>query len=111
MQAINALSEGHPLNADPGRPWPYRVLIGYRGLGLRKIIGTRAVYVRATSEPEARMAAFREAQGMMPMTKDGKALKVSRIVSSRPLDKHDCYNPSAPELPPASDRQSRSDEA
>ncbi len=95
MQSIKTLSEGHPLNANPSRPWPYRVLIGYRGLGLGKIIGTRAVYVRATSEQEARMTAFREAQGMIPMAKDGKALKISRIVNSRPLDKHDCYNYSA----------------
>lgn len=83
------LSPNHPLLADPSRPWPYKVLVGYRAMGNRKIIATRAVYVRAKSEEQARLVGIREARSMIPMVKDGKKLKASRIVSSRPLDESD----------------------
>lgn len=83
------LSANHPLLTDPSRPWPYLVRIGYRAPGNRKIVASRAVYVRATSEDSARLVGFREARGMLPMVQDGQRLKASRIVSSRPLDKSD----------------------
>lgn len=85
----HVLSENHPLRTDPMRPWPYAVLIGYRAMGNRKIVGTRPIHVRASGEEQARMAALREARSMMPMVKDGQRLKASRIVSSRPLDRGD----------------------
>ncbi|WP_278366910.1 hypothetical protein [Marinobacter salarius] len=83
------LSVNHPLHTDPLRPWPYKVLIGYRAMGNRKIVATRSVYVRASGESQARLVGLREARAMIPMLKDGKRLKASRIVSSRPLDKCD----------------------
>lgn len=86
---MSHLSPNHPLHADPMRPWPYKVLIGYRAMGNRKIVATRSVYVLASGEDRARMVGFREARAMIPMVKDGKKLKASRIVSSRPLDKGD----------------------
>lgn len=88
---FDTLSKDHPLRENPSRPWPYKVLIGYRSLGNRKIISTRAIYVLAQEEDGARTAAFGIAKDMAPLKKDGKPLKLSRIVSSRPLDKHDCY--------------------
>lgn len=86
---VHSLSSDHPLLADPSRPWPYKVLVGYRAMGNRKIIATRAIYVRAKSEEQARLVGIREARAMIPMIKDGRKLKASRIVSSRPLDKGD----------------------
>lgn len=83
------LSENHPLKEDPMRPWPYVVLVGYRAAGNRKIVATRPIYIRAAGEDRARMAGFREARAMIPMMKDGRRLKASRIVSSRPLDRPD----------------------
>jgi len=89
---MTSLSEGHPLLTDPQRPWPYKVLIGYRAPGHRKIVSSRAIYIRAAGEDQARMGALREARAMIPMIVDGKRLKASRIVSSRPLDRSDCHN-------------------
>jgi hypothetical protein len=86
---IRNLSPDHPLRTDPNRPWPYKVLVGYRAQGNRKIVATRSVYVRATSEDQAEQAGLREARAMIPMVVDGRRLKASRIVSSRPLDKQD----------------------
>ncbi len=83
------LSPNHPLHEDPMRPWPYVVLVGYRAMGNRKIVATRSVYIRSSGEDHARLAGFREARAMLPMIKDGKRLKASRIVSSRPLDRGD----------------------
>jgi len=93
----NYLSDGHPLINDPQRPWPYKVLVGYRAPGNRNIVCSRAIYIRASSEDLARMCALREARGMMPMIAGGKRLKASRIVSSRPLDRSDCHNARAEE--------------
>lgn len=92
---IHYLSENHPLRTDPSRPWPYLVLVGYRAPGNRKIVASRAVYVRATSEDSARLVGFREARAMIPMVVDGRRLKASRIVSSRPLDKSDAIGSAA----------------
>lgn len=89
------LSENHPLRTDPSRPWPYKVMVGYRAQGNRKIVASRAVYVRATSEDRARMVGFREASAMIPMVVNGQRLKASRIVSSRPLDKADAIGGAA----------------
>lgn len=89
---LYGLSENHPLRTDPERPWPYKVLVGYRAPGNRKILGTRSVYVRAAGEDKARMVALQEARKMMPMVLDGQRLKCSRIVSSRPLDKQDAID-------------------
>ena len=89
---LYALSDNHPLRIDPARPWPYKVLIGYRAPGNRKIVATRSVYVRASGEDRARLVGFREARAMLPMVVKGQRLKCSRIVSSRPLDKQDAFN-------------------
>lgn len=47
QQSIYCLSKGHPLNAEPMKPWPWKVLIGYRALGNRKVVATRSIHVRA----------------------------------------------------------------
>lgn len=89
---VHQLSHDHPLLSDPARPWPYKVLVGYRAQGNRKIVATRSIYVRATSEGQAEQAGLREARAMIPMVVDGRRLKASRIVSIRPLDKHDAID-------------------
>ncbi len=87
--SIYHLSENHPLIADPDKPWPWKVLVGYRARGNRKLVATRSIYVRASGHQRAEAGAIREARQMVPMVKDGANLVCSRIVSSRPLDKHD----------------------
>ena len=86
--SMYSLSEGHPLNADPMKPWPWKVLVGYRARGNRKVIETRSIFIRASGCLQAEAGAMREAR-QMPMVKNGQKLLCSRIVSSRPLDRHD----------------------
>lgn len=87
---FRGLSADHPLRADPDRPWPYAVMIGYRGRAIRSIVTSRTLYVRATSLQGARSAAMREALAMPSITRDGVRLKASRPLSARPLDRGDC---------------------
>lgn len=86
------LSPNHPLQTDPHRPWPYLVAVGYRKPGARKIVCSRPLYIRATSEAGARMSAINKAREMMPRIMDGQRLIASRIVYSRPLDQGDAIN-------------------
>lgn len=83
------LSQNHPLLTDPLKPWPYKVLVGYRRPGNRAITASRAIYIRASGEDEARLAGIRKAREMLPMVVNGERLVASRVVSSRPLDKCD----------------------
>lgn len=87
--SMYCLSEGHPLNSDPDKPWPWKVLVGYRARGNRSVVATRSIFIRAAGCQKAESGAIREARQMMPMVKDGEKLVCSRIVSSRPLDKSD----------------------
>ncbi len=89
--SIYHLSENHPLRADPEKPWPWMVLIGYRALGARKLKATRSIYIRAAGDRQAEAGAIRQAR-QMPMVRDGEKLICSRIVSSRPLDKYDAFH-------------------
>ena len=89
------LSKNHPLIADPLKPWPYKVLVGYRRPGNRAITASRSIYIRACGEDEARMAGMRKAREMLPMVVSGERLIASRVVSSRPLDKHDAIGSGA----------------
>lgn len=89
QQSMYCLSKGHPLNAEPMRPWPWKVLIGYRALGNRKVVATRSIHVRAAGHVQAEVAAIREARQMPPLVRNGQKLVCSRVVSSRPLDRHD----------------------
>lgn len=91
QMSIYNLSEGHPLISEPDKAWPWMVLIGYRAPGNRKLKATRSIYVRASGCQMAEAAAIREARHI-PMLKDGEKLVCSRIVSSRPLDKHDAFH-------------------
>lgn len=85
------LSDNHPLRADPGKPWPWKVLVGYREPGSRKIKATRSIYIRAAGDRQAEAGAIRQGREM-PLVRGGKSLICSRIVSSRPLDKNDVFN-------------------
>lgn len=87
--SMHVLSEEHPLINDPMKPWPWKVLIGYRARGNRKLVATRAIYIRASGHIRAEAGALREARQMPPMEKKGQKLVCSRVVSSRPLDKYD----------------------
>lgn len=89
--SMYSLSEGHPLNEDPMRPWPWKVLVGYRARGNRKVTATRSLFIRAAGCLQAEAGAMRQARHM-PMVKDGEKLLCSRIVSSRPLDKYDAID-------------------
>lgn len=89
--SIYHLSENHPLRADPEKPWPWMVLIGYRAPGARKIKATRSIYLRAAGSRQAESGALSQARHM-PLARDGQTLICSRIVSSRPLDKHDAFH-------------------
>ncbi|GGE75664.1 hypothetical protein GCM10011533_30010 [Streptosporangium jomthongense] len=85
------LSDNHPLRIDPEKPWPWKVLVGYRAPGARKIKATRSIYLRAAGDREAESGAIRQAREM-PLVRGGQTLICSRVVSSRPLDKHDAFH-------------------
>lgn len=87
---IQRLSENHPLRTDPGKTWPYAVVVGYRAKA-RQIVKRRRVYVRATSPESAERDAVMYCRDVAcPVHDDtGRALKPSRALSSRPLDKSD----------------------
>lgn len=87
---FRGLSANHPLRTNPDRPWPYAVMIGYRGRAIRSIVTSRTLYVRATSASSAKAIAMREALASPTITMDGKRLKASRPLSARPLDRGDC---------------------
>lgn len=91
QMSIYSLSDGHPLIKDPEKPWPWMVLIGYRAPGNRKLKATRSIYIRAAGCTMAEAGAIREAR-QLPMVRNGETLICSRIVSSRPLDKHDAFH-------------------
>ena len=56
------LSDNHPLRVDPEKPWPWKVLVGYRAPGARKIKATRSIYIRAAGDREAESGAMRQAR-------------------------------------------------
>jgi len=88
---LDDLSQEHPLRDDPGRWWPYAVVVGYR-LRTRQIVKRRTVYVRECGPASAEHTAVMYARDHGPIVRDemGRILKASRAVSVRPLDLSDC---------------------
>jgi len=90
MKFTDGLSPDHPLRDDPGRWWPYAVVIGYRSTA-RRIVARRTVYVRECGPASAEVTAVGYARDLGPTVRgeDGRALRASRALSVRPLDKGD----------------------
>ena len=83
------LSEGHPLIADENKPWPWKVTIGYRSPGARKVTFRREVFVRAAGFENAMSAGIRIAREMIRPEVNGSRVIPSRPLGARPLDRAD----------------------